>query len=291
MRAINAAYAVLSDPKRRAQYDAHRFLRPALTVAPARAQRVSVMAAPPPTAPPTHLQQVVDRIVAVVGVLLVLLIGFYVVSVFRAGEQIGSERHSLFLATPSGAGSTSAHAYEAIPERLRQDGNLRGFPGPVLVAPDSMAPFAALPVRRVDAIGRGLARYAVYYGDPAVGSATISGQPGRSTFDSTVPRIAGCTLENAYCVGPAPGQSSGPPGLELFRAADLVDDYPAFVTHRVCCNGVFWSVAWYEPGPDMSYTIDLARAVAIPFGTTVDSANASVARQLGSLARDLVRLP
>lgn len=293
MRLINAAYAVLSDPQRRAKYDARRFLRPALTVAPAApvTARPSVTVhVPPVSSPPTRLQRTVDRFVVGLGVLLVLLISFYVVSLVRFGDQAGA-RHALFVSTPAGSSSASAHNYDAIPERLRQDGILRGFPGPVLVAPEGMAPFVSLPVRRVDAIGRGLARYAVYYGETSVGGATISGQPGRATFDASIPRIAGCAPESDYCAGLAPGQTSGPPGLELFRGADLVADFPAFVTHRICCNGVFWTVAWYEPGPDMTYTIDLARSVAVPFGSTVDRANADTAHQLGALARDLVRLP
>ena len=38
--------------------------------------------------------------------------------------------------------------------------------------------------------------------------------------------------------------------------------HPAFATHRVCCNGVFWSLSWYEERANMSYTIDLSRTQA-----------------------------
>src|SRR2546422_5365368 len=80
MRAINAAYRVLSDPAKRAAYDARRSL-PRPTVAhshtsvsrPAPVRRPVVTVANPPTA----LQRRVDRVVAVVGVLLLIAIGFY----------------------------------------------------------------------------------------------------------------------------------------------------------------------------------------------------------------------
>src|ERR1700736_3332131 len=66
MRAINAAYSVLSDPARRASYDAKRYLPRSQVVrpsapAPPRVRPVVVLTANPPT----RLQRRVDRIVAV----------------------------------------------------------------------------------------------------------------------------------------------------------------------------------------------------------------------------------
>ena len=103
----------------------------------------------------------------------------------------------------------------------------------------------------VEGASRGIARYAVYYGNLTSGGATISGFVGRDALDNA-PKLNDCPSDAAYCVGPAPGQSGGLPGLELFRAPDLIEDFPSFALHRVCCNGVFWSVSWYEPRANVS---------------------------------------
>jgi hypothetical protein len=174
---------------------------------------------------------------------------------------------------------------------LRSDASLRAFPGTVLVAPSSLEPFASLPVARLDATGLGIARYAVYYGDLTSGGASISGLIGRTSFDSSAPRLADCPADAAYCAGWAPGQTTGVAGLELFRAPELVADYPSFATHRVCCNGVFWSFSWYEPAANMSYTIDLSRSVALRFGTPAVDGDVAAARAVAALAPRLVRLP
>jgi hypothetical protein len=305
MRAINAAYAVLADPRRRAAYDAQRYL------SRSHRPRVTVVARPQPVAwrpaevrveavaahPPTTLQRRVDRVVAVVGVLLLIAIGFYTVSVIPYAErQFQAERLGYSDRPARQAPLTSATASEhdtgvGVPERLRSDANLRSFPGPVLVAPMSLEPFASLPVLRLDANGLGIARYAVYYGDLTTGGATISGLVGRASFDASAPRLPDCAADAAYCAGLVAGQSPGPPGLELFRAPDLVEDYPAFVTHRVCCNGVMWSLSWYEPRANMSYTIDLSRSVATRFGSPAAEADLGAARAVAALAPQLVRLP
>jgi hypothetical protein len=178
-----------------------------------------------------------------------------------------------------------------VPERLRTDANLRAFPGTVLVAPEALAPFAGLPVLRIDATGQGIARYAVYYGDLTTAGASVSGLVGRSSFDTSQPKIADCAPEATYCKGPSPGQTSGPPGLELFRAPGLVEDYPAFVVHRVCCTSVVWTVSWYEPAANMSYTLDLTRALALRYGSEQAQGDEAGARAVAALAMRLVRLP
>ena len=83
MRAINAAYRLLSDPQRRAAYDAQRYLRasPTGTVvvrSPARPRARPVVI--PPVEPPTALQRRVDRIVGILGILLLVAIGLYAAS-------------------------------------------------------------------------------------------------------------------------------------------------------------------------------------------------------------------
>jgi hypothetical protein len=307
MRAINAAYAVLSDPRRRAAYDARRFLPQAATVtaAPPRAPVAprTWQPSPPPPAhpatmvgqPPTRLQRTVDRIVAVVGVLLLIGIAFYTINVIPyADQQIQASRRP-FASGPAATADPAATDHRlgtAVPDRLRQDDTLRRFPGAVLVAPAQLEPFASLAIVRIEGTGQGIARYAVYYGNLNTGAATISGLVGRAALDAAVPRVADCAADAGYCAGPVPGQSSGPPGLELFRSGDLVpSESPAFVTHRVCCNGVFWSVSWYEPRSNMTYTIDLSRSVAARFGGPSADGDVSAARAVAALAPQLVRLP
>jgi curved DNA-binding protein CbpA len=305
MRAINAAYGLLSDPAQRAVYDARRFLprTPAVTAPPSPRAGPVVMVSTPPTA----LQRRVDRIVAILGVILVVAIGYYAVSVIPYSErQFRAQADPRYAPVPrqvptvatanspgqAGADHTPDHAAgPQVPARLLSDAGLRDFPGTVLLAPSTLEPFASLPILRLDAASRGIARYAVYYGDLTNGGATISGLVGRDSFDAGAPRFADCGVDAAYCSGPVAGQSPGPPGLEMFRAPELVMGSPAFVTHRVCCNGVFWSLSWYEQRTNMSYTIDLSRSVAARYGSPLAEHDVVAAHAVAALATQLVRLP
>jgi hypothetical protein len=293
MSALNAAYAVLSDATRRAAYDARRYLprsRMATQTVAYQAAPTIVRPRPVVARPSSNGRHGLDRVVGVLGVLVLVAIGFYVVNIIPVAEQELQAARSGVIPR-RGPPTATEHPTGAVPDRVRIDDGLRTFPNTVLVAPAHLEPFSNLPVVRVDANARGLARYAVYYGDWAAGGANITGLIGRSAFDTAAPQIAGCAPEATYCVGNAPGQTGGPPGLEVFRAADLVEDYPAFAMHRVCCNGVFWSLSWYEERANMSYTIDLSRTQAQAFGSGIDPANAASAHELGALARQLVRLP
>jgi len=295
MRAINAAYRLLSDPARRAVYDAQRFLHrsPVVAYAPQSRPRPVVTVA----TPPTPLQRRVDRVVAVLGVILLIAIGLYTVSVIPYAErqfQAETDPRSAplpRLAPAVGPARVDHATAPPIPERLLSDAGLKDFPGTVLVAPSTLEPFAGLPILRLDAASRGIARYAVYYGDLTNGGATISGLVGRDAFDGGAPRVSDCSSTAEYCAGPVAGQPPGPPGLELFRAPQLVRDSPALVTHRVCCNGVFWSLSWYEQRTNMSYTIDLSRSVAARYGSQSADDDVAAARSVGALAAQLVRLP
>ena len=59
----------------------------------------------------------------------------------------------------------------------------------------------------------------------------------------------------------------------------------------MCCNGVFWSVSWYEQRTNMSYTIDLSRSVAERYGGPVAEADVAAARAVAAMAAQLVKLP
>jgi hypothetical protein len=271
MASINAAYRVLSDPRQRAAYDARRYM----VRAPHHIRTVHVQTAVyAPPAEPSPIQRRADRIVALVGVVLLVSIGFFAVKIIPAMER-GASTHLV--------GSD-------VSDRLETNNELKTFPSAVLVPPTSLAPFSGLPILRVDANSRGIARYAVYYGDLSTGGAAISGLIGREAFDNATPRLPDCAPDAAYCVGPVPGQTTGPPGLELFRSTDFVDGAPALITHRVCCNGVFWSMSWYEAGPNMSYTLDLSRNVAQRYGTATADGDINAARTVATIASRLVRL-
>jgi DnaJ domain len=297
MRAINAAYRVLSDPQQRAAYDARRFYR-----APTTSSVVTRSSPPRPRArpvvvpayePPTPLQRRVDRVVAVLGIFLLVCIGLYAGLVIPHTAAVDRRSlRSLPTSEPTSAGGSPHGVSSSVPDRLRNDVGLRSFQGVVIVPPAGLAPFKELPIMRIDATSQGIARYAVYYGDVTTGVAAISGLIGRSSFDSAAPRIADCAPDAAYCAGAGVGQpASDPPGLELFRPEHLVGEDPAFATHRVCCSGVYWSLSWYEPATNMSYTIDLSRSVALEFGGSTADANVDAARAIGALAGQLVRLP
>lgn len=298
MRAINAAYRVLSDPQQRAAYDAQRYLRhtPSSTVvmrAPTRPRARPVVVAAPAYEPPTPLQRRVDRVVAILGIMLLIAIGLYAALVIpRAAAPDRRSLRPIATSEPTNPDG-SAHALSVtVPERLLDDVGLRSFPGVVILPPSGLAPFKDLPIMRIDATSQGIARYAVYYGDVTTGVAAISGLIGRNSFDVAAPRIPNCAPDAVYCAGPGVGQSpSDPPGLELFRPEHLVGENPAFATHRVCCNGVYWSLSWYEPATNMSYTIDLSRSVAMAYGSTTADDDVDAARTVGALAGQLVRLP
>jgi hypothetical protein len=296
MRAINAAYHVLSDPQQRAAYDAQRYLRPqtsstVVVRAPTARPRVRPVVVPP-YEPPTPLQRRVDRVVAVLGILLLIGIGLYAALLIpRATAPTGRSSRPVATTQPTSADASSHAPSLTVPDRLRADVGLRSFPGVVIVPPESLAPFKDLPIMRIDATSQGIARYAVYYGDVTTGVAAISGLIGRNSFDAAAPRIADCAPDAPYCAGPGVGQSaSDPPGLELFRPEHLVGENPAFATHRVCCNGVSWSLSWYEPATNMSYTIDLSRNIALDFGNSTADNNVDAARAVGALAGQMVTI-
>jgi hypothetical protein len=274
MADINAAYRLLSDPRQRAAYDARRYLtrapHPARHV-PAGQPRTAVYAPPPE---PSPLQRRADRVVALVGIALLVMVGFLAVKIVPAMER-----------------SASTHAVGSdVADRISSNDVLRNFPGPVLVPPSGLEPFHSMPILRVDANARGIARYAVYYGDLNTGGAAISGLVGRDAFDTATPRLSDCAPSATYCSGAVPGQTDGPPGLELFRRADFFEDFPSVMTHRVCCNGVFWSFSWYEPRANMSYTLDLSRSVAQRYGNSSADGDVNAARAVAALAAQLVRL-
>src|SRR5438874_3612824 len=109
MRVINAAYAVLSDPRRRAAYDARRAYTvlsvPAVRPAPA-SRAASYSAAPQAVASPAAAsQRTVDVPIVVLCVILVLTVLATVALAALPGQQsfLTSRRGSVASSAPSAA--------------------------------------------------------------------------------------------------------------------------------------------------------------------------------------------
>jgi hypothetical protein len=181
---------------------------------------------------------------------------------------------------------------------------LRTFPGVVLIPASDLEPFALLEPWRVElnrprpgsttAVLRG--RYLVQYREPGggTGSAQIGGVIGRDDLDQALTALATrsfrrCPADAPYCVENVAGQDGAAPASEVFRGLK-VGDGEAVVEHVVCCGGHYWSLTWYDPARDMSYTMVLVGPIADRYGTTISSDNASVAQALAELAGQLVPL-
>jgi hypothetical protein len=181
---------------------------------------------------------------------------------------------------------------------------LHTFPGVVLLPTTGLEPFAQLEPWRVElnrprpgstpAVIRG--RYLVQYRDPqgGTGSAQIGGAIGRADLDQALVALAArsfrrCPADAPYCVENVAGQDGAAPASEVFRGL-TVNDGEAVVEHVVCCGGHYWSVTWYDPARDMTYSMVLVGPLADRYGTTITPDNASVAASLAGLAGRLAPL-
>src|SRR5262245_20089731 len=124
MRAINAAYRLLSDPQMRAAYDAQRYLRPLPTSTfvvrtPTRPRSRPVVT--PAYEPPTPLERRVDRVVAVLGVLLLIGIGLYAALLIPRFESASSADRralrSIATSEPTNPGASPHAASIIVPQR------------------------------------------------------------------------------------------------------------------------------------------------------------------------------
>jgi hypothetical protein len=181
---------------------------------------------------------------------------------------------------------------------------LRTFPGVVLVPAADLEPFGLLEPWRVE-MNRPRAggstinfrgRYLVQYREPhgGTGSAQIGGANGRDDLDQTLTALATrsfrrCPADAAYCVENVAGQDGAAPASEVFRGL-TVNDGEAVVEHVVCCGGHYWSLTWYDPARDMSYSLVLVGPVADRYGTTISPDNLSVARMIAEAAGQLAPL-
>ena len=295
MRAINEAYAVLSDRARRAAFET---LRSAAGPASGPGRR-----APAPSGLGPRLAGLV--LLAASGWLVLLTLGLSYAS-FGVGGLTGQPtlRRAVVEYTPTAQAIATRVAAAPRPQQpiapsLRDHPQLHAFPGQVLVPPRDLAPFAELAVGSASASGSVgcptapalcLARYSIEYGSWERGGARLSGAFGRWLFDDAGPKSPACAAGGGYCTETAAGRQDQPPGAEHFR--DLaVAGAPAVVSHRVCCSGPYWSATWYDRRADVSYRLELSQSVAQPFGIWLTPDNRRAAEHLVEIAAQLERLP
>jgi hypothetical protein len=149
-----------------------------------------------------------------------------------------------------------------------------------LVAPQGLPSFSGLPVRDIEEDASG---YKVVYGMNGGPSAVVSGHAGRDNG----PQFTHCVPTALNCTDNILGRDDTRPASEIFRGL-LVNGLPAYVTHITCCNGLYWIVSWYEPTADVTYELSLEQDVARPYGDAISPSNVGLARQLASLAAQLV---
>src|SRR5205823_1024617 len=118
MRQINVAYRVLSDPRQRPAYDAQRYLQPTTTQVTAVRPRARPVVVYPAPAEPGPLQRRADRVVALLGILLIVLIGMYSAFIIPRAEPVARQ----FAPT---AGVPAAGTDANVSQRLRTDVGLR----------------------------------------------------------------------------------------------------------------------------------------------------------------------
>ena len=174
---------------------------------------------------------------------------------------------------------------------------LRKFPGVVLVPTVDLEPFSLLEPWRVE-LNRPLpgsatsvrSRYLIQYRDPlgGIGSAQIGGTIGRDELDQILTTLAErsftrCPADAVYCVENVGGQDGAMPASEVFRGLS-VGDGPAVAEHVICCGGHFWSLSWYDPARDMTYSFILVGPVADRYGGGIGAENARVALTIADLA-------
>ena len=227
---------MLSDPRQRAAYDARRYLPRADQHASRSRSAARAARRGRGRASPTRRRRCSVASTAswpCSGILLLIGIGFYVVNVIPYAEQ-QIQVDGVAASPPDVGADARGRALDRHPASARPCPSACATTRPAAASrarcssrPSNLEPFASLPIVRIDATSQGIARYAVYYGDLTTGGATISGLVGRVVVRRRARRASpDCAPDATYCAGPAPGQTAGPPGLELFRAPDLVERLP-----------------------------------------------------------------
>src|SRR4029450_11957503 len=114
--------AVLSDPARRAAYDARRYLPRTQLIRHNLAYQPQPVPVSRPRSvvarPATNLQRGVDRFVGVLGVLLLVAIGFYVVNVIPMVEQEARSARSGVIARRGPSAASVEHPTGIVPDRV-----------------------------------------------------------------------------------------------------------------------------------------------------------------------------
>ena len=299
MRAINTAYAVLSDPHKRAAYDAARAWPAYVTRQPVKVARAAPRAAPP--SPSSDVTRVVGF-----GFLL-LLVGFVAVACVLSSRLPTTAGPDGVPILPRATATASALAAlppqermtpvasqpknVSLPGVLRDNPILRTFPRPVLVPPTNLPPFDAL-MRESPRISGTLCdndpvclpRYVIDYGQLTSAGAQISGFGGRDIFESDASAAtAACGSPVMTCTAAA---ISGRPEVWYQRDLRTAAAIPAVARHQGCCPGPYWVLTWYDTASSTTYRLQLSgTAAAFSDADLVDGA-----ARLVSIADGLVPL-
>jgi hypothetical protein len=311
MRAINTAYATLSNPIRRAAYDASLPRGGSWSGYGPGASRTLSYSAPAQRVQPRTSMGVARA----VGLgIVVLVVGFGAVACLLSSQVPTTTRPDGVVVLPRATATALALAGQSqtnrtraarvgsltadttsVPSAVRDSPVLRDFPLPVLLPPSNRPPFDTLAIEtpRVSGAACGtdpqcVPRYVIDYGQPASSAGQIAGFGGRAVFDADLASAnAACGGGATVCSSPAVAGRG-----EVHYARELsVGGAAAIARHQACCPGPYSMLTWYDVTADVSYRLQLSGAVAAAIdGGSGTQDHVAATAALVRLASDLVRL-
>ena len=171
---------------------------------------------------------------------------------------------------------------------------LRAFPGPVLVPPSDLQPFATLPFLDARVYTGGLSNqpsYSVSFGETGIGGngAGIDGSMTSAQYDMDNKPWDGCPATAAYCyLPPDPAHRQGDAD-EFFHSVQA-RGANAVVSH-VTFPSEIWKVTWFDKAAGVTYRLSVAGDPISAFAApgTFSQNNLSGAQRLAMLADKLVK--
>jgi hypothetical protein len=203
----------------------------------------------------------------------------------------------------SAANQAELQPHPAFREAVAQVAPL-SFPAPVLVPSAQASFFDALlamgappssggSYRTDDWRTPGVPMYALDVWVDGSPMASLTGYMGSLAYEAAVARsLEGddCGPSASYCAT-SPFSVSGPPTSERFSGLSVRGN-GATVTHIVCCNGEYWTIAWYDPSVGASYAMELSLRLAAQVGANgTEPENRAYAQRVADIAAGLVPLP
>jgi hypothetical protein len=111
---------------------------------------------------------------------------------------------------------------------------------------------------------------------------TLEGSLGRELYEkaATPSEFDDCVASQPYCAW-SPYVASSQPTIERFNGLTSLSGRAAVVSHITCCNGENWTVTWYDPELDASYSESFYLGPANRLGAVgVSTSNARIATDL-----------